>query len=467
MSDFLTRLVERTQGVAQVAEPIIPPMFAPVSTTLSDYSQNPRLDSEPLNALNRAMVTPPPNDSSSATLNQSFRKTSDTIFAPPRHIESDLSEQVEAVLPQPINGLIEHGTIKHSSSPTSPKDLTNSKRQKGNFFGNNESPTNKTVSEYDQNTSQLPEQSLGAKRGVSGRLNDSDQLSVPQNLPDAERNQNIGTPLKQHLLNEKRDASGGSIKSKNASVLQEMAEAEGDRVAPEGAIDSDRASALREIAESTEVQSAETSYLKPHSLGKIHFQQATEREPSSESTIKVNTSQLPEQSLGAKRGVSGRLNDSDQLSVPQNLPDAERNQNIGTPLKQHLLNEKRDASGGSIKSKNASVLQEMAEAEGDRVAPEGAIDSDRASALREVTEPTEVQSAETSYLKPHLLGKIRFQQATEMEPSSESTIKVTIGRVEVRAVMPSVPIATASHARTQSPTLSLDDYLKRRNERQQ
>jgi hypothetical protein len=113
-----------------------------------------------------------------------------------------------------------------------------------------------------------------------------------------------------------------------------MAEAEGDRVAPEGAIDSDRASALREITESTEVQSAETSYLKPHSLGKIHFQQATEMEPSSESTIKVNTSQLPEQSLGAKRGVSGRLIDSDQLSVPQNLPDAERNQNIGTQLKQ-------------------------------------------------------------------------------------------------------------------------------------
>lgn len=309
MPEFLTRLVERTQSVAQVAQPIIPPMFAPMSTTLSDYSQNPRLDSEPLNALNRAMVTHLPNDSSSATLNQSFRKTSDTIFAPPRHIESDLSEQVEAVLPQPVNDLIEHGTIKHSSSPTSSKDLTNSKRQKGNFFGNNESPTNKTVSEYDQNTSQLPEQSLGAKRGVSGRLIDSDQLSVPQNLPDAERNQNIGTQLKQHLQPE------------------------------------------------------------------------------------------------------------------------------------HSLNKKR-------------------------VAPEGAIDSDRASALREVTEPTEVQSAEITYLKPQSLGKIRFQQATEMEPSSESTIKVTIGRVEVRAIMPSVPIATASHARTQSPTLSLDDYLMRRNERQ-
>ena len=454
MSDFLTRLVERTQGVAQVAQPIIPPMFAPESTTLSDYSQHPRLDSEPLNALNRAMVTPPPNDSSSATLNQSFRKTSDTRFAPPRHIESDLSEQVEAVLPQPVNGLIEHGTIKHSSSPATPKDLTNSKRQKGNFFGNNESPTNKTVSEYDQNASQLPEQSLGAKSGVSGRLIDSDQLSVPQNLPDAERNQNIGTQLKQHLPNEKRDASGGSIKSGNASVLQEMAEVEGDQVAPEGAIDSDRASALREVTEPTEAQSAETSYLKPQSPGKIRFPQATVME-------------LPEQSLGAKSGVSGRLIDSDQLSVPQNLPDAERNQNIGTQLKQHLPNEKRDASGGSIKSGNASVLQEMAEVEGDQVAPEGAIDSDRASALREVTEPTEAQSAETSYLKPQSPGKIRFLQATEMKPSSaEPTIKVTIGRVEVRAVMPSVPIATASHARTQSPTLSLDDYLKRRNERQ-
>ena len=338
MSDFLTRLVERTQGVAQVAQPLIPPMFAPVSTTLSDYSQNPKLDSGPLNALNRAMVTPSPNDSSSATLNQSIRKTSNTRFAPSRHIESDLSEQVEAVLPHPINGLIEHGTITHSSSPTSPKELTTSKRskrQKGNFFGNNESLKNKTVSEYNQkqNTNQLLEQSFGTKRDVSGRLiDDSDQLRAPRNLADAERNQNSGTQRNQHLLNEKRDASGKLIKSENVSVLQEMAEAEGDRVAQEGAIDSDRASALRE---------------------------------------------------------------------------------------------------------------------------------------REITESTEVQSAETTYLKPHSPGKIRFLQATEMEPlSAEPTIKVTIGRVEVRAVMPSVPIATASHAhaRTRSPTLSLDDYLKKRNE---
>jgi hypothetical protein len=334
MPDFLTRLVERTQSVAQVAQPIIPPMFAPVSPTLSEYSQHPTLDSEPLNALNSAMVTPPPDDSSSATLNQSFRKTSDNRFAPPRHIES--------VVPHPVNGLIEHGTSNHSSSPASPEGLTNSKRQKGNFFGDNESPKNKTVSEYDQNTSYLPEQSFDTKRGVSGRLiDDSDQLRAPRNLADAERNQTSGTQRNQHLLTEKRDASGGTIKSENVSVLQEMAETEGDQ----------------------------------------------------------NSGLQPEHS---------------------------RNKN--------------------------------------RVAPEGAIDSDRASALREVTEPTEVESAETTYLKPHLPGTIRFQQATEMEPSSESTIKVTIGRVEVRAIMPPVPIATASHARTRSPTLSLDDYLKKRNE---
>jgi hypothetical protein len=313
MPDFLSRLVERTQGVAPVAQPIIPPMFAPASSTLSEYSEKTRLDSEPLNDLNRAMVTHPPNDSSSAMLNHSFRKKSNTRFAPPRHIESDLSEHVEAVLPQPINGPIVHDTIKHSSSPTNPKDLTTSKRQKGNFSGYNES--------------QLPEQSLGAKRSVSGRLIDSDQLSVPQNLPDAELNQNIGTQLNKRLLDEKRDASEGLIKLENVSMLQEMAEVEDDLV----------------------------------------------------------------------NGLQ-----------PEHSPD-------------------------------------------------------RASALREVTESTEVQSAETSYLKPHSFGKIRFQQPTEMEPSSESTIKVTIGRVEVRAIMPSEPVATASHARTRSPTLSLDDYLKQRS----
>lgn len=379
MSDFLTRLVERTQGVAQVAQPIIPPMFSPASTTLSDYSQNSTRDSEPFNAPNRAIATIP-DDLSSATLNQPFRKTSNTRFAPPKHIESDHSEQVEAVSQQAINDQIEYSIIKHSSNLTNPEDLTNSKRQKENFFGN-KPLTNKTVSESDRNTNLLSEQSPDAKKDVSGRFIDAGQVNVPRNLPEAERDQNTGTQLK-HLLNEKRDESGVLIKSERVRGLQEIVESERDQ----------------------------------------------------------NISPQPEHSLNKKRVTSEGLIDSDQASTLRGITEVKSNQSISPP--EHSLNEKQEAYREPIYF-------------------------DKASALQDITESTGTESTETSYLKPSSLGRIRFQQAAESEPSSaEPTIKVTIGRVEVRAIMPSAPIAPASRSRTRSPTLSLNDYLKQRNEGQ-
>ncbi len=47
-------------------------------------------------------------------------------------------------------------------------------------------------------------------------------------------------------------------------------------------------------------------------------------------------------------------------------------------------------------------------------------------------------------------------------PTSEPTIRVTVGRVEVRAVTPPTPSASPAAERT-GPALSLDDYLKQRD----
>ena len=43
------------------------------------------------------------------------------------------------------------------------------------------------------------------------------------------------------------------------------------------------------------------------------------------------------------------------------------------------------------------------------------------------------------------------------------TVRVTIGRIEVRAALPTPPTATREPPRPRRPALSLDDYLKRRN----
>ena len=46
-------------------------------------------------------------------------------------------------------------------------------------------------------------------------------------------------------------------------------------------------------------------------------------------------------------------------------------------------------------------------------------------------------------------------------PEPAPTIKITIGRVDVRAIMPAAPAPRPAPARP-SPALSLEDYLKQR-----
>ncbi len=52
---------------------------------------------------------------------------------------------------------------------------------------------------------------------------------------------------------------------------------------------------------------------------------------------------------------------------------------------------------------------------------------------------------------------------TSRHPPESPTIRVTIGRVEVRAILPPAPTATRPAAARSSQTLSLEDYLKQRD----
>ncbi len=64
-------------------------------------------------------------------------------------------------------------------------------------------------------------------------------------------------------------------------------------------------------------------------------------------------------------------------------------------------------------------------------------------------------------IKPNVLAVPRFQEATQAAPASSEeapTIRVSIGRIEVRAVSPPPPPRRKT-ARP-APTMSLDDYLK-------
>ncbi len=62
-----------------------------------------------------------------------------------------------------------------------------------------------------------------------------------------------------------------------------------------------------------------------------------------------------------------------------------------------------------------------------------------------------------------MYGPRREISAQPME-TTESVIRVTIGRVDVRAEFPAAASARPAARRRQAPALSLDDYLRQRNE---
>jgi hypothetical protein len=65
-----------------------------------------------------------------------------------------------------------------------------------------------------------------------------------------------------------------------------------------------------------------------------------------------------------------------------------------------------------------------------------------------------------------LAARTGTSQGMETRPPETSTINVTIGRVEVRAVVPAPPgTAPGVPARKRSPVISLDDYLKQESSR--
>ena len=54
-----------------------------------------------------------------------------------------------------------------------------------------------------------------------------------------------------------------------------------------------------------------------------------------------------------------------------------------------------------------------------------------------------------------------FGESSNLRAAEVPTIQVTIGRIEIRATPPAAPVPKPRPA---SPTLSLDDYLRQRNE---
>jgi hypothetical protein len=86
--------------------------------------------------------------------------------------------------------------------------------------------------------------------------------------------------------------------------------------------------------------------------------------------------------------------------------------------------------------------------------------------MPDISPPGPRSPSEVAIARPHITPRIESAggspHPTPPTPEPAPTVKVTIGRVEVRAITPAPPTSRPKPAKT-GPTLSLDDYLKRRS----
>ena len=117
------------------------------------------------------------------------------------------------------------------------------------------------------------------------------------------------------------------------------------------------------------------------------------------------------------------------------------------PLKPQTVAPKTKVTEESTESASSAILQ----ADTHEIHP--------ARKVLRPSEPMTVHPVTAPYREPMPAESRRMEQEP---PSSSPTVRVTIGRIEVRAVMaPASPPPKRSSPAT--PRLSLEDYLKRRN----
>ncbi len=171
MTDFFTRLAERTLGLVPVAQPIIAPMFA--LNTLNDEPQ----------------VLMWSNQSQGA-----MGKTEDALAQGNQPVFSKSVSMVRAKLPHMMteHNYEDNSILKPTSNTVNPKDLLIGKRSKEKVPDHDEPSTDVVISEQNLRHSQESEHSLNAQKGISGHRIGLDNLSTTQrDIPAASEAQHI------------------------------------------------------------------------------------------------------------------------------------------------------------------------------------------------------------------------------------------------------------------------------------
>lgn len=184
-----------------------------------------------------------------------------------------------------------------------------------------------------------------------------------------------------------------------------------------------------------------------------------------ELTTPVATSQIPRRALDPHTTV---MSDSD-LRFERAIDPRSGRISVGEPVHSPgLIPVDADRLPAEIKSPSAGGLNKFTSVEttlrADKVAPLDD-ENERPTPVRTVIPAVQVEAARPSVVaRPSVITRhqpVAPTEPHEIEGGSQPAIRITIGRVEVRAIMASAP-AAAPRERQRTTGVSLGDYLKPR-----
>ena len=183
---------------------------------------------------------------------------------------------------------------------------------------------------------------------------------------------------------------------------------------------------------------------------------------SPEVTAQPSTVRMAQQGSDPEMLTPSSPGDSETYQPPQ--VTAERNgESTHEPAIQPITIESSPQTSPEVTAQQSAVRMVQQESDPEMLTPPSPDDSETYQPPR-VTAERNRESTREPAIQPITIEQIILPAKTQpraSEPAEPAAIRVTIGRIEVRATTP--PLPAAPRTRPQGPALTLDDYLKQRN----
>ncbi len=410
MADFLTRLAERTLEVVPVAQPITTSMFAKRRTVSSTPSA---AEGFPVQDEVQATLEPVRRPGSSRTTPQSPRalpraNPSYQIAATPVQPLLQTPEGLATPQPQELPQFSEH--VEAELPPTNVKGST---LPGANADSREEQPD--AVSRRDTSPKEDPRANISHVGKPLKHVQEAQAPMEPVAWPDQQA-------------------------GKVGAMVQGIREVNSHAIAPQGGV-------TREQHADTPLAGGQLTQ-RQESLAspiKAPAEHAVLHDTSSGPGVEIVQRERPG-GISRKDAVSGHL---EIQSNPNRLPGSDSMQQQSTPTQKrdNLMPEQQPLLVPAVQQQEVSVRQQAEPLFTDECS------SNPGAHRRQLpTSLPQNQQVTTSQ---------RTAASTTEAASATPTIRVTIGRIDVRAVTPPAPAPRPKPIRA-GPTLSLDDYTRQR-----